>query len=224
VNVGTAGAESSVEAMMRTDEQYWSAVRELRLGVADLLESLDPAEWEAGSLCEQWRVRDVAGHLSIVPTITSVELISALPRARFDLNRVNTSVARRYGASPTDEIVGRIRRHAGDRCTARLLDTRDALFDVIVHSQDIALPLERTFPVPADLSRQGLERVWGMGWPFRARRRLAGYRLRATDTGWAVGEGPEVAGPSLALLLLLTGRSDAAMGSLEGAGVGRLAA
>jgi hypothetical protein len=33
-----------------------------------------------------------------------------------------------------------------------------------------------------------------------------GHRLVATDIDWAVGDGPEIRGPVLALLLLLTGR------------------
>jgi hypothetical protein len=60
-----------------------------------------------------------------------------------------------------------------------------------------------------------------MGWPFHAERRLAGLALRATDTDWAVGEGPEIAGPALALLLLSTGRT-ACLDALRGDGLDRL--
>lgn len=201
------------------DDEYWTGVRTMRLRVADLLESLGPAEWDAPSLCEGWRVRDVAGHLSLVPTITTWELVAAAPRARFDLNRVNTLLARRYGSLPAQTIVRRLREHAGARTTARVLNTRDSLFDVIVHSQDIAVPLGRDVPVPVELTRRGLDRVWAMGWPFRARRRLDGLTLRATDTAWSVGAGPEVEGPALALLLLMTGRTETVRASLGGSGV-----
>jgi uncharacterized protein (TIGR03083 family) len=207
---------------MREDE-YWSAVRTMRLRLADLLDTLSPADWDAPSLCAGWRVRDVAGHLSLVPTITTWELVAAAPRARFDPNRVNTVLATRYGSRGPAEIVVRIRDHAGDRRTAKALDTRNSLFDVIVHSQDIAVPLNRDFPVPAAYSRAGLERVWSMGWPFHARRRLAGVTLTATDTEWTVGAGPQVAGPALALLLLSTGRVRPALDSLHGPGLAALA-
>lgn len=96
---------------------------------------------------------------------------------------------------------------------------RSALFDAIVHSQDIAIPLDRNFAVPVGFSRQGVERVWAMGWPFNARRRLAGLRLTATDTEWTVGAGPEVAGTALSLLLLLTGRASTVLDCLHGPGV-----
>lgn len=206
------------------DEAYWTAVRTMRLSTADLLESLDSAEWNAPSLCAGWRVRDVAGHLGLVPTITTWDMIAIAPRARFNPNRVNTLMAIREGSREPAEIVARLREHAGDRRTAKVLDTRNCLFDLIVHGQDIAVPLGRDFPVPPDYSRDGLRRVWAMGWPFHARRRLAGRTLRATDTDWSVGTGPEVSGPALSLLLLLTGRATTVVDTLHGAGVASLTA
>jgi uncharacterized protein (TIGR03083 family) len=201
------------------DDEYWEAVRATRLALAELLATLDPDQWDSPSLCQGWRVRDVAGHLALVPTITTWQMAAAAPRARFDPNRINTLLAVRAGSAPTPEIVRALRDRAGDRTTARTLDTRNALFDVIVHSQDIAVPLHLPFPVPVEHTRRGLERVWAMGWPFHAGRRLAGLRLSADDTDWTVGDGPEVRGPALALLLLLTGRTAVAQSHLVGAGV-----
>ena len=62
-----------------------------------------------------------------------------------------------------------------------------------------------------------------MGWPFWAKRRLRGLRLVATDTTWSAGEGAEVRGPVQALLLLLTGRIEAALPHLDGPGAKQLA-
>lgn len=42
------------------EDGYWDSVRGMRLRIADLLDSLAPAEWDADSLCRGWRVRDVA--------------------------------------------------------------------------------------------------------------------------------------------------------------------
>lgn len=201
------------------DEEYWSAVRTIRLGLADLLDTLSRDQWDAASLCAGWRVRDVAGHLAMVPTITTGQMLAAAPRARFNPNRINTLLAVEAGSVPPDEIVRKLRDHADDRTTAKALDARNSLFDAIVHSQDIALPLGRTFPVPVGDTRRGLDRVWAMGWPFRARRRLADLTLTATDTDWTVGTGPEVRGSALSLLLLLTGRTSTVRSDLAGAGL-----
>jgi hypothetical protein len=76
--------------------------------------------------------------------------------------------------------------------------------------------------VPADYCRAGLERVWAMGFPFHARRRLAGVTLTAADTEWTAGSGPEIAGPTLALLLLSTGRVQPALDSPRGPGIAAL--
>jgi hypothetical protein len=63
-----------------------------------------------------------------------------------------------------------------------------------------------------------------MGWPFRARRRLSGLRLTATDVDWATGSGTDVHGPIRALLLLLTGRTKTALPMLAGNGLTELSA
>lgn len=41
-----------------------------------------------------------------------------------------------------------IREHAGPQRPAKTLDTRKSLFDLVVHSQDIAVPVGRDLPVP----------------------------------------------------------------------------
>lgn len=204
------------------EDAYWSAVTDLRLRVADLLESLRPDEWDAGSLCADWRIRDVAGHVSSFPTVTMWELVKAGPRSRLDMDRMNTFVAKRYGDRTPEQSVDRIREHADSRRVAKVLDTRNALFDIIVHSQDIAVPLARAFVVPPELAGAGLERVWEMGMPFHARKKLGGVSLRATDADVVVGDGPEVRGPALALLLLATGRREVAAPSLSGPGASAL--
>ncbi|MEV6971755.1 maleylpyruvate isomerase family mycothiol-dependent enzyme [Hamadaea sp. NPDC051192] len=201
------------------DERYWSAVRTLRLRLADFLDTLTAAEWNAPSLCQGWRVRDVAGHLAIIPTLTTWQLLTVAPRAGFNPNKINTLIAVRSGSREPAVVVSQIRAHADATRTARVLDTRDCLFDVIVHAQDIALPLGREFPIPAEDLGPALRRVWSMGWPFHAQRKLTGVTLTATDIEWAQGRGPKVAGPALALLLLLTGRFESALPSLDGPGI-----
>ena len=85
------------------------------------------------------------------------------------------------------------------------------------------MPLGLPATMPLEAAREGADRVWRMGWPFWARRRLRGVRLAATDVDWEAGEGVEVRGPIQALLLLLTGRTEAALPHLTGPGLERLA-
>ena len=55
----------------------------------------------------------------------------------------------------------------------------------------------------------------------RLSRRIAGLRLQATDAEWAHGDGPEVSGPLLSLILAMTGRK-AVHPDLSGDGVAEL--
>ena len=97
------------------------------------------------------------------------------------------------------------------------------LFDTLVHIQDVAVPLGLSVTMPLDAAREGVQRVWRMGWPFWARRRMRGVQLAATDVDWTAGRGAEIRGPVQALLLLITGRTEAALPHLAGPGLGRLA-
>jgi hypothetical protein len=53
------------------------------------------------------------------------------------------------------------------------------------------------------------------------KRRIDGLALRATDTGWSYGAGPEVSGPMLPLLLAMAGRKGV-LNELSGDGVDTL--
>jgi hypothetical protein len=54
-----------------------------------------------------------------------------------------------------------------------------------------------------------------------SKNRIAGLTLRATDTDWSHGSGPEVSGPILSLVMAMTGRKQAD-DDLSGDGVATL--
>ncbi|MDN5930645.1 MAG: maleylpyruvate isomerase family mycothiol-dependent enzyme [Pseudonocardia sp.] len=141
-----------------------------------------------------------------------------LGRSRGNFDRLNHDLAIDHAARPPDRLVAELREHAASRRLPVVTTCRNLLFDVLVHVQDIAIPLgvDRAMPVAA--AREGVQRVWSMDWPFHARRRLGGMRLVATDSDWSAGAGPEVHGTTEVLLLLLTGRTVAAQPRLTGPG------
>jgi uncharacterized protein (TIGR03083 family) len=201
----------------------WAVIEEQRRSLADLLEELTEDQWETPSLCAGWRVRDVAGHVALAPQLTSLSRAAVeLVRARGDFDRMVRDVSIRHARRPGADLVAELRDHAASRELVSLTDHRNILFDVLVHGQDIALPLGLDRPVPVAAAHAGLDRVWDMGRPFWARRRLRGLRLAADDTAWSRGEGPLVRGPAWALLLLSTGRT-AALDRLSGPGAEALA-
>lgn len=216
---GRAATTMSVDAV-------WAAVDAERRSLADLLETLPPEAWAAPSLCRGWRVRDVAAHLALAHMGRAQALVG-LARARGSFAGMVRDTARRHASVPPEQIVAEIRAMAGSRRLAPGITHLEPLIDVLVHGQDIAIPLGRPRSMPVDAAAAAATRVWAYRWPlsvaFRARERLAGLELVATDTRWAVGRGNRVDGPISALLLLLTGRT-AGLDRLSGPGLERIAA
>jgi uncharacterized protein (TIGR03083 family) len=208
---------------MQRDE-YWQLIAAERLSLAELLDGLSPAEWETPSLCEGWRVRDVAAHVALPPQVPGLpRLLAEAVRARGSYHRLNHDLAVRHAARPVQQIAAELREHAHSRRLPVVTNYRNILLDVLVHGQDIAIPLGRTRSMPLEAALVSAERLWTMGWPFWSRRRLRGVRVSATDVDWSAGRGAAVEGPIAAVLLLLTGRP-AAFEQLSGDGVAELAA
>ena len=203
------------------DEGTWATIEQERLSVADLLAGLAPNQWETRSLCSTWRVRDVAAHLIMTPAgAPNVKtMVTALARTRGDLWGAGRDVAIAYAARPTEQIVEEMRGSAGSRTKPIFVNSENILLDLFVHGQDIAVPLGLQRPVAQSGGAAALDRIWAMGWPFHARRRLAGVQLLAADAAWRGGHGPEIIGTVADLLLLTTGRTQAALPRLRGPGL-----
>lgn len=206
------------------EDASWRVIAAERRALADLLDGLAPGDWERPSLCDGWRVRDVAAHVALTPQHpgTAAMLVGAV-RARGNVDRLNHDMAVAHAARPPARLVEELRAHAEDRRLPVVTSYRNLLMDVVTHVQDVAVPLGLHHDPPADGAGAAAQRAWDMGWPFHARRRLRGLRLVATDGPFAAGAGAEVRGPTVALLLLATGRTAAAARDLTGPGTARLA-
>ena len=80
------------------------------------------------------------------------------------------------------------------------------LGEIVVHGEDIRRPLGLKHR-PPEAALTAVADSWkNSNLLIGAKRRITGLRLRATDTGWAHGDGPEVSGPLLSLILAMTGR------------------
>ncbi|MFJ1456631.1 maleylpyruvate isomerase family mycothiol-dependent enzyme [Nocardia sp. N2S4-5] len=210
--------------MTMTTEDLWRAVATERTTLADLLETLSEDQWEHGSLCADWRVRDVVAHVVLSASAgPGLLLLVSLIRARGNLHRMIRDTAIRHAdRTPTAAILGQLRDSIGQRRTAPGTTPADRLMDLLVHGQDIAIPLGIARPVPVAAAHAALDRVWGTGMSG-CHKTFGGFRLAATDTEWSTGDGPLIEGPATALLLLLTGRP-AAREHLTGDGVTHLLA
>lgn len=197
-----------MSVVLGTDER-WRIVDRERASLAALLEGLSPAEWATPTRCGDWRVRDVAAHLTVAARFSHRRVIREFLRARGSVDRMIHDSAVREAGLPVGEIVANLRSTIGSRRLAPGTTPREPLLDILVHGQDIALALDRDRVMPAAAARDAAERVWTMRFPPRPWP-LPRARLVATDIEWARGEGEEISGPISALLLLLTGRTQAA--------------
>lgn len=207
-------------------DAVWAAIDRERLDLADLLETLSEEEWTQPSLCTGWRVRDVAAHLALAHMGRGQALVGLL-RAGGNFDRMVRDTARRHATAPTEQVIAELRGMVGSRTLAPGVTHLEPLVDVLLHGHDIAVPLRREHPMPVDAAATAATRVWTYRWPlsiaFRARTRLRGLELVASDADWSVGEGARVEGPIGALLLLLTGRT-VLLDRLTGDGVDQLTA
>ncbi|CAM3979905.1 maleylpyruvate isomerase family mycothiol-dependent enzyme [Smaragdicoccus niigatensis] len=206
-------------------DEVWAAIDTHRARTADLLESLTDEEFEAPSLCDGWTVRDVAAHLTLQDLGFWTAIAKGVPlmvRHRGGTNTVIHYSAKEYSRLPKEELIRRLRALIGARKHNFGLSPREPLVDVLVHSQDIAIPLGRQLELPIDAAAAAARHVvsYGNGWKSKVFKKfaVADVRLTAIDTDFAVGEGPEVQGTMTALLLLLVGRT-VALDLVEGPGL-----
>lgn len=199
----------------------WELVRREREALVEDLAGLSDEQWELPSLCSGWTVHDVAAHLVDNARTTRLGIVAAMVRARFDFDRQNDDgVAREKGATPA-ETLDRLRAVVGRRTTPPApLDSR--LVEEVVHGDDVRRPLgiHRDYPtesVERALAHQ-LRTSVGLG---GGKQRAAGLRLVATDADWSHGEGPEVRGPLVSLLMVVSGRAEA-LEDLTGPGLDQL--
>jgi uncharacterized protein (TIGR03083 family) len=203
-------------------DDVWRAIDDQRRRLTEALEDLSGQEWHHPSLCRGWTVRQVAAHVALQNTTWSM-----MPRAVLDMvksggmNGAIHKMACRHAKNPTSQIIAEIRDRIGVWRPLPSLTYQDTAVDYLVHAQDIAVSLGRRLDMPADAAVVAANRVWTADRMFHARKKLAGYRLVATDTTWSAGHGQEVTGPISALLLLLTGRP-AGLARLSGAGAAAL--
>jgi uncharacterized protein (TIGR03083 family) len=174
--------------------------------LADLLESLPPDRWDAASLCDGWRIREVVAHVTL-PTYRSAPAVAVqLVRAGFRWNTVADRLARRDAERSVAELVAALR-------SARMRAWRPpgggaegALTHAVVHGLDATVPLGvprhldpararavlDTLVAPRSLQHFGVD--------------VSAVELRADDVEWTHGSGPPLHADARTLILGLTGR------------------
>lgn len=187
-------------------DEIWRCVDEQRGKLADLIEGLDAQQLGAASLCEGWRVRDVAAHLTHSVMGPGQMLVAAVKSGfRFDpmIQRLG-----REDSRSAEQIAANLRAMIGSRKKVPGTSVQQPLIEVLTHGQDITVPLGIDWPMPTDAAVEVARHLSAMRFPMNGARRVAGLRLVATDADFAVGQGREVRLPIRDIVMIVAGRLD----------------
>ena len=188
-------------------DEIWRSVDTQRSELADLIGTLDAQQWMAPSLCDGWRVRDVAAHLTHSHMAPARAILEAIKSGfRFDpmIHRLGVEDPRSQV-----EIAAALRAMVGARKKVPGTSVQQPLIELLVHGQDITVPLGIDRPMPIAAAVEAADRLSRMRFPLNAMARLDGIRLIATDADFAAGQGREVHAPIRDIVLVLAGRADA---------------
>ncbi|GAB3140455.1 maleylpyruvate isomerase mycothiol-dependent enzyme family protein [Marisediminicola antarctica] len=178
--------------------------------VCTVLEGVADEGWDAPSLRAGWRVRDVAGDLAWRLDSSALDRVRRVFRAVL-LGRGSPAsgrriIAARLGDSDPHEFLRQLRATATDRLARRGPHGVAGLRAAVVDGYDLARSLGRPLAFPGSATGAvALASVLAASTPIKAVAR--GRALRATDAGWTVGRGPELAGTAESIILFLAGRS-----------------
>lgn len=202
----------------------WATLAVERRALADLLDTLAPAQWATPSLCRGWSVQDVVAHLTVGPSASLAEVGRAMAASGFRFHVANRKLVAARAALTPSELTALLRRHAESRFHPPFHDWHAPLSDLYLHRLDCLLPLG--IPVAGDLA----------GWcdvlSFLTSRRatigflptgLPSLTYVATDCEFSHGSGPRVEGPADALALSIA-RRPVRLDHLAGPGADRLRA
>jgi uncharacterized protein (TIGR03083 family) len=176
--------------------------------LADLLEAAGPAAWDAPSLCEGWRTREVVAHMTMPARYDGPAFMAELESSGGDFTRLSDTVAARDGALPVAGLLADLRSPVLHAWQPPGGGEEGALVHCVIHSLDIveAVPLDRRVPAARIRPVLGLVAAPGKEAPNLFGLDLSDVELRADDLDWSSGAGAVVTGPAQALALLACGR------------------
>ncbi len=166
-----------------------------RAELAGVLAGLPAARWDEPTLCDGWRVREVAAHITMPFRYSGRRFMLELAKSRGKFNEMADRCARRDAAvmSP-DELTEALRSNANHPWRPPGGGEAGALTHDVIHGLDITEALDLGVRVPPD--RLGVvlpNLVTPKSLKFFGTD-LSRTELRATDTGWRFGTGTPVTG------------------------------
>ncbi|MFE1028429.1 maleylpyruvate isomerase family mycothiol-dependent enzyme [Streptomyces sp. NPDC058818] len=184
----------------------WSLIHAERAALAADLGDMTDERWQTQSLCAGLTVREVLAHLTAGASLNTVRWMAGVIRCRFDFDKqVAMRLAEQLGRTPA-ETLERFRRVVPST-TKPPLPALAMLGETVVHGEDIRRPLGIRRDHPVEVVTQVAEYYRGSDLVVLAKGRVDGLRLVADDGPFTTGSGPLVSGPTLSLVMAMTGRA-----------------
>lgn len=201
----------------------WAAIHQARQELAEDLAGLSDEQWKHRTLCGRWDVEHVVAHLTAVASTGKWAWMRSIAAAGFRPAVHNDRRLREHLGSTPQETLDRFRAVV-DSTVAPTGDLPAYLGEVLVHSEDIRMPLGLPSRCDVDAATEVARFYVSRNFTVNSKTAAAGLHLRATDGSFSAGagSGPEVTGPTLALLMEMAGRRSH-LDQLSGEGVPLLA-
>jgi uncharacterized protein (TIGR03083 family) len=193
--------------LLTSSDELAAAIAAEYLALADALEEAHSAVWDAPSLCEGWRTREVVAHMTMPARYDGPAFMAELTAAGGDFTRLSDTVAARDGTLPEATLLDGLRSSVLHAWQPPGGGMSSALTHCVIHGLDIieAVPLPRR--VPNDRIRAVLGAIEAGGGSELFGADLSGVELRADDLDWSYGSGALVTGPAQVLALVLCARA-----------------
>lgn len=198
----------------------WPTIHAERHALADDLGALTDDQWRTSSLCGDWTVHELLGHMLATETMTPPKFFGQLAKAGFSFEKFSHRAVERASAGGPAATLSAFRANA-DSTSSPPGPVDSWLGETLIHAEDIRRPLGLSHAYPTAAVVRTLDFYKKSNLIVGAKKRIAGLTLRATDASWSHGQGPIVEGPAMSLLLAMTGRKSA-LDDLTGEGVGAL--
>ena len=181
------------------------------------LEGLTDAQWSTMTVCDPWTVRHLVAHMTALGNQTAPNFFKGFITSGFSFDKfVAKDLAKFNQGSNADVLAGFAKTVRNPKSPPA--PKYVALGEIMCHGEDIRRAIGRTGQHPEEHIVALAGAYQKTGKPLGGKKRTAGLRLRATDADWSTGEGPEVAGPGMDLILAMSGRA-AALDTCTGDGV-----
>jgi uncharacterized protein (TIGR03083 family) len=187
--------------------------------LVEYLKTIPAEQWDASTVCDPWTVRHLVAHLTALSNQTVPNLMRRMITTGFNLHKVGDSDLQKY-LGEREAMIAKLESSIANPTTPKMLNDV-ALGEFMCHGEDIRRALgDRGEHPAAHVTALGPPYV-KTGKPLNGKVRSKDLSLRATDGDFTWGEGPEVAGPGIDLIMAVSGRIEA-LDHCEGDGLDTL--